>query len=127
MKNLEILSLPVCLVNRRWLKDAKDYEYLNIDKERIVTHPQASQNWRYGTISKQVGITAYLASLSHEAFERAMERLCELNTEVANMSPDINDNYNPKSAKALLRSSLHSEALPIVIRSLDIWKLAFES
>ncbi|WCJ43978.1 hypothetical protein M5689_024678 [Euphorbia peplus] len=33
----------------------------------------------------------------------------------------------PKSATALLRSSLQSEVLPIVIRSLVNWKLASES
>ncbi|XP_062075477.1 protein FAR1-RELATED SEQUENCE 5-like [Humulus lupulus] len=88
MKNLERRSLPICLVNRRWLKDAKEVQLLTQGNERKCPHPEVIENSRYGGVTTQTTITPYLATRSQEAFQKAMKVISKLNAELEKMPPD---------------------------------------
>ncbi|XP_062103794.1 protein FAR1-RELATED SEQUENCE 1-like [Humulus lupulus] len=88
LKNLERRSLPICLVNRRWLKDAKEVQLLTQGNERKCPHPKVIENSRYGGVTTQTTITSYLATRSREAFQKAMKVISELNAELEKMPPD---------------------------------------
>ncbi|XP_062094091.1 protein FAR1-RELATED SEQUENCE 5-like [Humulus lupulus] len=81
-KNLERRSLPICLVNRRWLKDAKEVQLLTQGNERKCPHPEVIENSRYGGVTTQTTITSYIATRSREAFQKAMKVISELNAEL---------------------------------------------
>ncbi|XP_062119083.1 protein FAR1-RELATED SEQUENCE 5-like [Humulus lupulus] len=82
LKNLERRSLPICLVTRRWLKDAKEVQLLTQGNERKCHHPEVIENSRYGGVTTQNTITSYLDTRSREAFQKAMEVISELNAEL---------------------------------------------
>ncbi|XP_062118326.1 protein FAR1-RELATED SEQUENCE 5-like [Humulus lupulus] len=88
LKNLERRSLPICLVNRRWLKDAKEVQLLTQGTERKCPHPEVIENSRYGGVTTQTTITSNLATRSREAFQKAMKVISELNAELEKMPPD---------------------------------------
>ncbi|XP_062103286.1 protein FAR1-RELATED SEQUENCE 5-like [Humulus lupulus] len=88
LKNLERRSLPICLVNRRWLKDAKEVQLLTQGNERKCPHPEVIENSRYGGVTTQTTITSYLATRSREALQKAMKVISELNAELEKMPPD---------------------------------------
>ncbi|XP_062100110.1 protein FAR1-RELATED SEQUENCE 5-like [Humulus lupulus] len=79
LKNLERRSLPICMVNRRWLKDAKEVQLLTQGNERKCPHLEVIENSRYGGITTQTTITSYLAIRLREAFQKAMKDISELN------------------------------------------------
>ncbi|XP_062119190.1 protein FAR-RED IMPAIRED RESPONSE 1-like [Humulus lupulus] len=88
LKNLERRSLPICLVNRRWLKDAKQVQLLTQGNERKCCHLEVIENSRYGGVTTQTTIMSYLATRSREAFQKAMKVISELNAELEKMPLD---------------------------------------
>ncbi|XP_062100398.1 protein FAR1-RELATED SEQUENCE 5-like [Humulus lupulus] len=87
-KNLERRSLPIFLVNRRWLKDAKEVQLLTQGNERKYPHLEVIENSRYDGVTTQTTITSYLAIRSREAIQKAMKVVSELNAELEKMPPD---------------------------------------
>lgn len=88
LKSLDRSSLPMCLVNRRWLKDAKDVQLLSEGNEIKCPHPEVIENTRYGGVTTQTSITSYLATRSREAFQKAMKVISELNAELEKIPAD---------------------------------------
>ncbi|PON93685.1 hypothetical protein TorRG33x02_103880, partial [Trema orientale] len=73
MKHLNKAEFPPCLVNNRWLKDAKDIDPSTLGQERKCPHPNVIENTRYGGVSTQSNLAAYYSTKSSQAYNRAMK------------------------------------------------------
>ncbi|XP_062075491.1 protein FAR1-RELATED SEQUENCE 5-like [Humulus lupulus] len=105
LKNLERRSLPICLVNRRWLKDAKEAQLLTQGNERKCHHPEVIENSRYGGVTTQTTITLYLATRLREAFQKAMKVISEFNAELEKMPPD-EELKHPQNAEGVFPNNI---------------------
>ncbi|KAF4403423.1 hypothetical protein G4B88_008069 [Cannabis sativa] len=96
MKSLHKHSFPSCLINHRWLKDAKEILPANLGLERKCPHPQMIENSRYGGVTTQTSLVAFYATRSKASFELTMEVLLELIVKLEKIPRD--EDYSQNNA-----------------------------
>uniref|UniRef100_A0A803P5K3 SWIM-type domain-containing protein n=1 Tax=Cannabis sativa TaxID=3483 RepID=A0A803P5K3_CANSA len=96
MKSLHKHSFPSCLINHRWLKDAKEILPANLGLERKCPHPQMIENSRYGGVTTQTSLVAFYATRSKASLELTMEVLLELIVKLEKIPRD--EDYSQNNA-----------------------------
>ncbi|XP_030483194.2 protein FAR1-RELATED SEQUENCE 9-like [Cannabis sativa] len=112
MKSLHKHSFQSCLINHRWLKDAKEILPANLGLERKCPHPQMIENSRYGGVTTQTSLVAFYATRSKASFELTMEVLSELLVKLEKIPRDEDYSQNNADDDEFGDKILDSRVLP---------------
>ncbi|KAM6547356.1 hypothetical protein CsatB_019032 [Cannabis sativa] len=112
MKSLHKHSFQSCLINYRWLKDAKEILPANLGLERKCPHPQMIENSRYGGVTTQTSLVAFYATRSKASFELTMEVLSELLVKLEKIPTDEDYSQNNADDDEFGDKILDSRVLP---------------